>query len=113
MAKKKQTYNKVDMGNKYQKEILLRCDCAGYHFVEIYRDADWSDTTFITHIEQPKTLREKIQAIWNLLLKNESIYDSELLIRSDDLQRLADYFRDQAKRLPQQAAPKKPKYKDS
>jgi hypothetical protein len=70
------------------KEVFLRCECSGYHFVEIYRDPDWDNATFITHIEQPRTFTEKLKAIWGVM-RGRTVFDSELLIKDVDLARVA------------------------
>jgi hypothetical protein len=80
------------------REMFLRCECHGYHFVEIYVDPEWNDTVFITHIEQPRVFSEKLKAIWNII-RGRYIFDSELLVKNEDIERLAQYLHKAAKEL--------------
>ncbi len=86
------------------KQILLQCGCGWYHSVQIYRDLDWDDTTWITHLEQPKTFLQRIACAWRALFTNETIITGEMMVKSEDLSRLAKYFAKQAKATKNAAA---------
>jgi len=72
-----------------REEILLECECSGYHFVKIYYDPEWG--LCIDHIERPVALRYKLQAVWQVL-RGKDIYHGELIVRGADIKKLYGLF---------------------
>lgn len=72
------------------EEVLLSCQCHGYHYVEFWYDKDFGLS--VVFIERPRMLRDKLKAIWNAI-RSRDICSGEIIIKSEDYQKLSKYLK--------------------
>lgn len=78
------------------ENLLLKCECHSYHYVEFFGDPDFGLT--ITHVERPRGWKEKARVILQAL-KNETIFDGDLIVKGQDYDKLLKYLREQKKNM--------------
>lgn len=71
-------------------ELLLSCECHGYHYVEFWADKDFG--LMVTHVERPRHWREKLRCIWKVI-RGEEIFDGDLIVKTTDMKPLLDYLK--------------------
>jgi hypothetical protein len=75
--------------SRLEEELLLSCECHGYHYIEFWADKDFG--LLVTHVERPRHWREKLHCIWKIIRGGE-IFDGDLIVKKPDLKPLLDYL---------------------
>lgn len=72
------------------EELLISCDCHGYHYVEFWYDKDFGLS--VTFIERPKLILDRLRAAKNALL-GKDICNAEVIIKEKDYNKLSKYLK--------------------
>ena len=68
-------------------EILLSCNCHGYHYIEFWYDEDFG--LQIVFVERPKRFLDRVRSACNAL-RGKDVYGGDLIVEDRDYEKIVD-----------------------
>jgi len=76
------------------ESLLLRCDCKSFEFVEFGWFEDEPKIFYVTITAYPRTLGDKIKAMWRILMGSRYGITDEVLIDGKNAKRLVKWLQE-------------------
>lgn len=73
-------------------ELLVRCDCRDFEFIELAWFNNEPKTFYITLTCHPKDWKEKLRGIWRILRGSRYGITDGVLINKKEAKKIADWF---------------------